>query len=452
MNKHGGDDDAQTWTRMLAYEETFQCVQCGYCLPACPTYETMGKETHSPRGRINLVKWAAEGKLTDWRLLADSIDNCLGCRACETACPTGVRYGAIFESAKHALQPKRPQSLVGKIVQRGLFAHVFPRKRVLRTLANATWLYQKSGIGPKLRGSRVWRQTLGSLGAFEPHLPALPSPRERARRPKRRTPQGEAHGKAAFFAGCLMDALFERTNDNSMRLLQATGCEVAPLAGGTCCGALHAHVGDLSLARELAKRNIAAFERMNASASGEIDYIVNNAGGCGAMLVEYGHLLREDPEWAERASAFSSKVRDISQVLALGDPLPFRERKPERGTEIVTYQRSCHMTNVQKVTSEPVRLLQSIPGVELREMRDKDKCCGSAGIYNLVHYREAMDILDVKMAHVKNTAAVTVVTTNPGCLLQMQMGISREGMDGRMRAVHLADYLAEACGWPDASE
>jgi glycolate oxidase iron-sulfur subunit len=437
-------DRSGTTKKALAYEETFGCIQCGYCLPACPTYETMGKETHSPRGRINLVKMAAEEKLTDLSLLSDSIDKCLGCRACETACPTGVPYGTIFESAKNYLQQNRPQSRPVKGLRKLMFERLFPSKGWMNALGNAAWLYQKSGLQGRLTNIRLIRRLLGPLALFEPNLPSLPSPMERGRRPVRWSPKRGTKFKVAFFTGCVMDAVFERTNYNSMRLLQEAGCEVVQLANETCCGALHAHAGELKLAEELAKRNIAAYEQL--SAREHVDYIVNNAGGCGAMLVEYGHLLREQPEWAERAQAFSAKVKDISQVLAWADPLPFHKQGAESRKELVTYQRSCHMTNVQKVVQEPLQLLKSIPGIELREMKDKDKCCGSAGIYNIVNYEESMDILDVKMSAVKQTGAVTIVTTNPGCLLQMQLGISREGLQQQLRAVHLVDYLAEACG------
>lgn len=430
--------------KRLAYDQTFGCIQCGYCLPACPTYETMGKETHSPRGRIHLVQMTAEGKLTDLALLSDSIDKCLGCRACETACPTGVPYGTIFESAKSYLQQNRQQSVPVRGVRRLLFRHLFPSKKRLALGASALWLFRRSGLRALAAKLGLLRLLPAPMRAFEPLLPEPPSPFARSRRPVRWLPEKPAVCKVAFFTGCIMDAVFERTNTNSMRLLREAGCEVVQMPGETCCGALHAHAGELDQAKELAKRNIAAYEQLNDREN--VDYIVNNAGGCGAMLVEYGHLLRDEPEWAARAEAFAGKVRDLSQILVSAGPLPLRPRGPEQPDERVAYQRSCHMTNVQKVTNEPLRLLRSVPGTSLREMADKDKCCGSAGIYNLVNYAESMDILDVKMAVVKQTGAVTIVTTNPGCLLQMQLGIVREGLQSRMRAVHLADYLAEACG------
>ena len=441
------DTSLKDLQRKLAYDDTFSCVQCGYCLPVCPTYETMGTETHSPRGRINLVKMTAEGKLTDWSLLADSIDRCLGCRACETACPTGVKYGNILESAKAAIADRQPHAMPVKAGRTLLFRGLFPNKRLLNALAGVLWVYQKSGLETAANKLKLTRALPQSFSAFATVLPRQTSPFARMRRPRTfHSRQGKPRYRVAFFTGCIMDAMFERINRLSMELMAAGGCEVVAIPGETCCGALHAHAGERDDAIRLAKRNIEAFERL--AHSGTVDYVVNNAGGCGAMLAEYPHLLRHDPRWHERAQRFAEKSRDISVILAQL-ALPFRpggSERTENGMETVTYQRSCHMTNVQKVTSPPLRLIQSIPGIQLREMADKDKCCGSAGIYNMIRYDESMAILDVKMKAVHETGAHTIVTTNPGCLLQMQLGIQREGLQGRMRAVHLVELLAEACG------
>lgn len=240
----------------------------------------------------------------------------------------------------------------------------------------------------------------------------------------------------AFFTGCIMDAMFRRINQLSVQLLAEVGCEVIIAENQTCCGALHAHTGDAEESKALAKRNIAAFEEVGA------DFIVNNAGGCGAMLTEYDHLLADEPEWADRAKRFVEKSKDISQILVLCGGIPKMDHPPER----VTYQRSCHMTNVQKVTKEPVQLIKSIPNIEFIEMNEAEMCCGSAGIYNIVHYDASMAILDRKMGNVKETMATTIITTNPGCLLQMKLGIEREGLIGKVRALHLIEYLAEAAG------
>lgn len=426
--------------RELAYEDTLSCVQCGYCLPACPTYAALGKETHSPRGRIHLVRLAAEGKMDDWSLLAEALDLCLGCRACETACPSGVRYGRILESARTAIAARRRHSAPARLARKLVFRGLFPHKRRLNSVAGTLWVYQKSGLDKAAERLRLTRLLPASLAAFAAVLPRQTSPAARARRPKTLQPRGERRFRVAFFTGCVMDAMFEQINRLSMELLALAGCEVVTVPGETCCGALHAHAGEHGDAKRLAKRNIEAFERLEASG---IDYVVNNAGGCGAMLTEYPDLFEDEPQWRERARRFADKCADISVVLAQLE-LPFARSADHRVT--VTYQPSCHMTNVQKVTVPPLQLLRSVPGVQLVKMADQDRCCGSAGIYNLIHYGASMSILDEKMRSVRATSADVVVTTNPGCLLQMRLGIQRAGLSDRMRAVHLVELLAEACG------
>lgn len=420
----------------LPYDETIQCVQCGYCLPACPTYVTMGKETHSPRGRINLVKMAAEGRIaiTDMK---ESINLCLGCRACETACPSGVEYGKILEGAREVLHEQQAQSAPVKWTQDTFFKKLMPNSKRLNQMANVLWLYQSSGLQKIVHKGKLSKILPSSLAAFEEILPKITSPKARRRRPVVFKPgEGiQTKWKVAFFTGCIMDAMFEKINRLSMELLAAAGCEVYVIKEQTCCGALHSHSGRMEESRSLAKQNIIAFESL------DVDFIVNNAGGCGAALVEYDHLLKGDPEWEERAAVFAKKNRDISQLLAECS-LPFKHRIEE----VITYQRSCHMTNVQKVVSKPLALIKSIPGATYKEMENPHMCCGSAGIYNMVNYEESMEILDAKMIDSKNTQATVVVTTNPGCLLQMQLGIQREGLSGTVRAVHLAELLAESMG------
>ncbi|MCF6092659.1 (Fe-S)-binding protein [Microaerobacter geothermalis] len=421
--------------KQLEYDKTFNCVQCGYCLPVCPTYQTMEKETHSPRGRINLVKLVAEGR-ADISVLEDPIDLCLGCRACEVACPTGVEYGKIYEAAKNTLEVRKKYAKPVQVSRKVLFKYVFPNSKQMRRIGNVLWFYQKSGIQRLARTSGMLNLLPSHLKDFEAVIPDdLSSPRMRKKTPKQIVPKQKKF-KVAFFHGCIMDAMFQKINRLSIELLAKAGCEVVVLDGQTCCGALHAHSGEKELAIQLAKKNIMAFE------NGDIDFIVNNAGGCGAMLIEYGHLFHGDSEWEERAKNFTARTKDISQVLVECGGVPFTKEI----NEIVTYQPSCHMNHVQKVRVEPLRLLQSIPGIQFVEMENAESCCGSAGIYNLVHYKESMEILDEKMSYAKDTGATTIVTTNPGCLLQMRMGIEREGLKEKVRAVHLVELLAEAAG------
>ncbi|MGO4886658.1 (Fe-S)-binding protein [Anaerobacillus sp. MEB173] len=420
----------------LNYGKTNSCVQCGYCLPVCPTYSTMGKETHSPRGRINLVKMAGEGRITDLSLLEEPLDLCLGCRACETACPTGVEYGAILEASRAALTRRKKYRSSTKVVRNLLFEKVFPSRLAMKTLGNGLWLYQKSGMQKLARKSGVMKKLPLNLGKIEAIVPEAVSPSERNRLPSFIKAKGEKKYTVAFFTGCIMDAMFARINRLSVELLAAVGCDVYIIENQTCCGALHAHAGELDQAVSLAKKNIAAFEE------NDVDFVVNNAGGCGAMLHEYSHLLAEDCQWSERAQAFSAKSKDISEVLVLCGGVTI----PDHDRERVTYQPSCHMTNVQKVTEEPRELIKLIPNIDFIEMNQADMCCGSAGIYNIVNHEESMEILDQKMENVKKTNSHIILTTNPGCLLQMKLGIERENLQGQTKALHLIEYLAEAVG------
>ena len=419
----------------LAYQETFDCVQCGYCLPACPTYKTMEKETHSPRGRINLVKMAAEGKIS-LSELEGPIDLCLGCRACETACPTNVQYGKILESAKEVLQEEKKKRMPNrvKMFQSFFFNKVLPQDSVLNVAGAGLAFYQHSGLQKVTRKLGILQMFPENLASFEKILPKVEGPIRRKRRTQHYPAQEKPAYSVGFFTGCIMDTMFSSINTLSIKLLQAAGCDVKIIKEQTCCGALQNHSGETKTTKALAKKNIEAFEKH------QCDFVVNSIGGCGAMLVEYDHLLADEPEWAERAREFARKNIDIS-VLLSELSLPFRKEI----RKVVTYQPSCHMTNVQKRTKEPLTLLKSIPGITYKELPAKDMCCGSAGIYNIVNYHESMDILDDKMEQVNKVKPEIIVTTNPGCHLQMKLGVEREGQSDNVQVVHLVELLAESC-------
>ncbi|WP_066295382.1 (Fe-S)-binding protein [Bacillus sp. FJAT-29937] len=421
----------------LNYNETFNCVQCGYCLPACPTYETMKTEAHTPRGRINLVRMLAEEKISV-EDLREPIENCLGCRACEPVCPTNVQYGKILEGAKEVLEDNAKKTKIQRKVESILFDQMIPSKKWMNFIGNASWFYQKTRLQKVARKTGVTKRAPLHLGEFEAVLPNQTSPQIRKQMVRDNKAIGPKKMVVGFITGCVMDSIFHETNRNTIKLLTMSGAEVIIPENQTCCGALHAHSGKTNSAKELAKKNIEAFEKEN------VTYIVNNAGGCGATLVEYEHLFIGDEEWEERARKFAKKTRDISQVLNELDGLRFTNNI----NETITYQSSCHMKNVQKVTEEPLALLKQVPNAGYREMKNFDRCCGSAGIYNLVNYEESMDILDIKMKNAKETIATIIVTTNPGCLLQMKLGIQREGMKKTVRAIHLVDLLVEAGAVP----
>src|SRR5690625_1129511 len=420
----------------LAYDETFSCVQCGYCLPVCPTFVAMGKETHSPRGRINLVKMAAEGKIT-YEQLREPIELCLGCRACEVVCPTNVQYGKILDAAKIALknEEKEQRTKRASLFREFVFAKAVQSKTALNIFRSSLAFYQKTGIRKVAEKTRALNLLPKHLKTFAEALPTVEGPFARRKRINDDTIK-EPMYKIGFFTGCLMDMMFSNINTLSIKLLEASGCEVTVIKDEVCCGALHQHNGEVNVAKPLAKQNIAAFEQH------DFDYIVNSIGGCGAMLHEYEQLFTNDRKWRERAHKFSKKVIDISVLL---QKVPLTFKKPIEKT--VTYQPSCHLTNVQNVANEPIHLLRSIPGLTYKELPQSHLCCGSAGDYNLAHFEQSMDILDHKMEHVQTMTPLPdiIVTSNPGCHLQMKIGVERESLTENTTVVHLVELLAEAC-------
>ncbi|MGG3469051.1 (Fe-S)-binding protein [Neobacillus pocheonensis] len=421
------------------YDWTNQCIQCGYCLPACPTYRSMGKESASPRGRINLVKMASEGKIEIQNHLSKPIDLCLGCRACETACPVGVPYGHILEAARDTIEDSQSKEKITAAtrLKNGALNHLFPYPRRMKILGNLLWFYQKVGLNKLIRRTKVLHKLSEPLAQLEKAVPLVEPPSKRVRHGTTFPPKGAKKIRVAFFTGCIMDAMMTRINRLTIDLLTSIGCEVVIPEAQTCCGALHAHQGAKGRAKELAKANIKAFENTGA------DFFVNNAGGCGAALVEYDHLLANEPESIDSAKEFVNKAKDISQILVQYGPLPFKKAL----SDVVVYQDSCHLRNVQKVYKEPRLLLESIPGSTFVEMEGADSCCASGGIYNLLHFDESMKILDEKMTKVTQTNPTVVVTANPGCQLQMSLGIERHGRANEIRSMHLVELLAECCGF-----
>ncbi|MEC3608433.1 (Fe-S)-binding protein [Bacillus glycinifermentans] len=430
----------QQFHERMDEEELLNCMRCGFCLPSCPTYIESGfQESHSPRGRIALMKAVADGVIEPDEDVERSLELCLGCRACEPVCPSGVNYGRLLEEARDIIQQNKKHRLPARMLRNAVFKGLFPHQNRVRALTGMLGIYQRSGLQSAVRKSGMLRMLPDHLAKMESVLPKVPDLKQLKNRPNLLPPIGKRRKRAAFFSGCLMDTLFLDTNMATIKLLRLSGCEIVIPEQQACCGALHGHSGEKEQAVELAKRNIRAFENINA------DYIVTNAGGCGAFLKEYEHLLKDEPEWRERAKAFSQKLRDFSSVLL---ELDFGKKPLELPSQIVTYQDSCHLRNVMKTSAEPRKLLRGIKGAEYREMKHAESCCGSAGIYNIVESVMSMKILDAKMEAAKATKAATIVTANPGCLLQMKLGIEREGLGNEVRAVHLADLLLEAAGVP----
>lgn len=414
----------------LDYQATFDCVQCGYCLPVCPTYIAFKKEKHSPRGRINLVKMAVEEKI-DIGDMQEGIDLCLGCRACETICPTNVRYGDILMSAVEVLKEHQEMKPAEKILRTGVFKFALKNKTALRLVNKGIYLYQKSNM------QRLVTQTnaLKPLPKYNDLNQAMPDVVLSKRISKNVNPFRQENISIGFFQGCIMDAFFSRINTLAMNILETHHVQVTNIPAQTCCGALQHHAGEHDVTVTQAKKNIEAYEKY------DFDYIVNTVGGCGATLKEYHKLFEDGTEWHDRALAFTNKVRDISEVMAMTDLDLKHEVKHN-----AVFQPSCHLENVQHVFKDPLNIIKQIPGLNYIEMKEKSLCCGSAGIYNVVHFDASMQILDLKMNHVKHAAPDLVITSNPGCHIQLQLGIEREGLGHQIAVKHIVEVVAESCG------
>ncbi|MGE7863386.1 (Fe-S)-binding protein [Bacillus mobilis] len=421
----------------LSEDELLNCMRCGFCLPTCPTYIQSGyKESHSPRGRIALMKAVVDGLIEPDEDVENTLNVCLGCRACEPVCPSGVNYGHLLEEARDIINQNKKFSVPVKAVRKVVFEGLFPHQNRMRTLTGLIGFYQRSGLQTLTHKTGIMKLFPETLATMDLVLPKVPKMKAMKDRPAFLPAESTKKKQVAFFTGCLMDTMFLETNNATMKLLQLAGCDIVIPKTQSCCGALHGHAGEKNGAKELAKRNIKAFEDLN------IDYIITNAGGCGAYLVDYDYLLKDDPQWAERAKQFVSKIKDITAILV---ELDFHKRNDLRlKPQIITYQDSCHLRNVMRTSSEPRMLLEAIQGATYREMKDADRCCGSAGIYNIVHSELSMEFLDYKMDRVHETEATTIVTANPGCLLQMKLGIEREGLSHKMRGIHIVDLLLEA--------
>jgi len=426
----------QAFKEKMDYNELMNCTRCGFCLPSCPTYiETNQDEVHSPRGRIALMKGLVDGVIEPSDEVKRSIDMCLGCRACEPVCPSGVQFGHLLEQARDAIYQTNEQSFIEKTTRSFAFNHLFPQQQRMRRVTNAIGLYQRSGLQTVAHKTRLIRLLPKELRTMEKVLPDVPKRKAMKQRPTHIKAIASKRKQVAFFSGCLMDTMFMETNEATKKLLQYAGCDIVIPNTQACCGALHGHSGEQDKAKEMAKRNIQAFEEE------EVDFIITNAGGCGAFLVDYAYLLRDDSDWKERAENFANKIKDISSILM---ELEFHQLDLTLDEQVITYQDSCHLKNGQKTFMEPRQLIEAIQGVTYLEMEDASRCCGSAGIYNIVESEMSMQILDHKMEKVKETEAKTIVTANPGCLLQMKLGIEREGLSDSIRAVHLVDLLLEA--------
>ena len=416
------------------YSALDPCVHCGFCLPACPTYLVTGDESHSPRGRIVLMRALERGDISAAdSSLVDHLDACLGCRGCEPACPSGVGYGRGLEAARAQLYaarglPPLARLVLGVFRYRQLWRPLFTAARALRATRLPALLAGRNrlrfGMG-MLAASAEMRQRPDWVGQSDSDSPGQVNPR-----PLR---SGPAPPTVALFRGCVMDTLFSHIHQATRRTLEANGYEVVEIPDQACCGALHEHAGDREAAVALARENVSIL-------AGKADYLVVNSAGCGALLKDYGHLLG-----TEEARHLAAKVRDVSELLA--------ERGPRPGAPLdldVAYDAPCHLQHAQRVHEAPLAILKAIPGLRLQLLPGSDRCCGSAGIYSVLRPDMARAVLDQKIAGVKSVtpAPALVVTGNPGCLMQIGAGLRAADLPiGVAHPVELLDLSYSEAGY-----
>ncbi len=393
-----------------------ECVHCGFCLPTCPTYLLWGEEMDSPRGRIYLMNMGNQGQAKLNSTYVRHFDQCLGCMACVTACPSGVQYDKLIEATRSQIERHYPRTLADKLFRRLLFA-LFPYPNRLRVLAAPLWLYQISGLRRLVQRSGGLKLLPARLKAMEALLPPVSLSGLRSRLPRQIAAHGTRRRRVGLLLGCVQRVFFADVNAATARVLAAEGCEVVVPRDQSCCGALMVHAGEEADALALARRMIEIWEKA------EIDTLVINAAGCGSTLKEYGYLLRDDPVYAARARAFSAKCKDIMELLAELEPHAPRYPLPLR----VAYHDACHLQHAQGIKLQPRAVLSTIPGLEIAEIEEAAICCGSAGIYNLTEPVPAQQLGDRKVKHVLATGADVIATSNPGCLLQIMNGLERAG-------------------------
>ncbi|ACY98812.1 MULTISPECIES: heterodisulfide reductase-related iron-sulfur binding cluster [Thermomonospora] len=401
------------------------CVHCGFCLPTCPTYVLWGQEMDSPRGRIHLMKQHLEGEPLG-PAMVEHFDRCLGCMACVTSCPSGVRYDRLIETTRQQVELEHVRPAAERAVRELIF-RLFPHPRRLRMLRGPLRVYQSSGLdrlAERTGALRLLQRWAPALAAMERLAPPLGRP---SRLPRRVAARGRHRATVGMLTGCVQSEFFPEVNAATARVLALEGCDVVIPPAQGCCGALSVHAGRREEGRELARRTIAALEG--------VDVVVVNAAGCGSTMKEYGELLADDPVWAARARELSRRTRDLAEFLVeLG---PRAERHPLEMT--VAYHDACHLSHAQGIRQQPRRLLAEIPGLTVREIPDPDICCGSAGIYNLLQPQAAAELGDRKAAGVAGTGAELLVAANPGCSMQIAAALRRRGK--QIAVAHTAQVL-----------
>jgi glycolate oxidase iron-sulfur subunit len=420
------------YLKRLDYSVLQQCIHCGMCLPTCPTYNETKLERNSPRGRIALMRLIADGRLEVTQAFGHELYFCLGCLTCETACPAGVQYGEMFEHARADIEQVGVlRNPVRDRVRALTLRWMFTRPHTLRAIGQLLWLYQASGLEFLVRKLEFTRLLPGRLRALEPLMPRVQRHFTDALIRPIETPANRKY-RVGLLTGCVQDLIFSHVNRDTADVLLANGCEVVTPRAQFCCGSIHAHNGELEVAKQMARRNLEAFDLK------QLDAVLTNAAGCGTHLKNYRHLLQDDPAFAERAADWSAKMRDIHEWLA-----EIGVRQPAASIpQTVTYHEACHLCHGQKITAQPRQVLKAIPGLDLVELPESTWCCGSAGIYNITQPEMSQKLLQRKMANIVTTAAQVVASANPGCSVQLLAGIRASNL--KITVAHPISLLAQA--------
>ena len=400
-----------------------QCIHCGMCLATCPTYELTKLERSSPRGRIKMIKAVAEGEMSITNIFADEMNFCLDCQACETACPAGVKYGSMVEAARVEVDKSRTGSFLKKRIKGFMLKYIVASKINLKITSRLLYFYQNSFL-PKIINKILPRK----ISEIESLSPKVSKKFSDSIIPQITEAEGERKFNAAFHFGCLMNVMFAEINKDTVELLSKTGCRVITPGNQQCCGSLQAHNGDFETAKKLAVQNIIEFSKHN------YDYLISNSAGCGAFMKEYAHIFEDDPVLKDAAKSFSKKVQDISEFYSSVLPFEF-----QNGNEKITYHDACHLVHSQKISAQPRKVLNSIKGIKYRELEEASWCCGSAGIYNITRYDDSMKILDRKIDNIKKSNADKIITSNPGCIAQIEYGLRKNNL--QISVEHLATFL-----------
>ena len=409
------------------------CVHCGFCLATCPSYRVIGKEMDSPRGRIYLMDAINKGEAAIDVATSQHFDSCLGCLACVSTCPSGVQYDKLLAATRPQIERNQPRNLADRLI-RTLIFNLFPYPNRLRNLLPPLWLYQKSGLQKLIRNTGILNRLTPRLAAMESVLPAITADSWQDNLPETIPAKGETRYRVGTILGCVQRLFFSPVNEATVRVLTANGCEVVIPRSQGCCAALPAHQGQEAQAQSLARQMIDSFINL------DLDAIIINAAGCGHTLKEYGHILADDPEYAQKAQLFASKVKDVQEFLSEIELTA--ELHPITSEELtVVYQDACHLLHGQKISLQPRQLLRKIPGIKLREPLDAALCCGSAGIYNMLQPETAEELGKQKVNNLINTGADLIASPNPGCSLQIQKYLdSRNSEVKLLHPIELLDY------------